>query len=235
MNQKTTPTQHPRHYLANDWHDCQPRMFCNIKQCQMKIIRCKWTVHFRNKSAFTPEIGAPFTPELSTPISEFITTPARPDVLFTEPDLKVKQSPDAAQGSGVVQSAETLPDLPGVNVAEGMRLMGHSVAGYCAILEEFHLDRQNTLTEIRSAIAENDWETAERLAHTLKGLLGTIGAEKLQDKTTELELALRGWDGKHIESLRSIERIESLLPVVDAELTQLFAAIDRAIKLREPL
>jgi len=142
-------------------------------------------------------------------------TPAQP-AAPTAPEPEAVQNPEA-------QGPETLPDLPGVRVAEGVRRMGDSVAGYCAILEKFRNGQQNTLAGINSAIAAEDWGKAERLAHTLKGLLGTLGAEKLQGKAAELETAIRG---------RVNARIESLLPVVDAELAQLSAAIDRALKLR---
>ena len=143
--------------------------------------------------------------------------PAQPAALPAAPDLKAKQSPQDAPGS------ETLPNLPGVKVFEGVRRMGDSVAGYCSILEKFRSGQKNILAEIRSAITADDWEKAERLVHTLKGLLGTLGAEKLKGRTTELETAIRG---------RANARIESLLPAVDSELGQLFTAIDRALKLR---
>jgi len=142
-------------------------------------------------------------------------TPSQPAA--PPPDLKTKQSSEAAQGS------DALPNLPGVRVDEGVRRMGGSVAGYCAILEKFRNGQRNTITEIRSTIAADDWKKTERLAHTLKGLLGTLGAEKLNDKAAELETAIRD---------RVSVQIESLLTVVDAELKKLLAAIDRAMQLR---
>ncbi len=126
-------------------------------------------------------------------------------------------------GAEVVQSPEVLPNLPGVRVAEGVRMMGGSVTAYFSILEKFRDGQQNTLAAIRSAIAADVWEDAERLAHTLKGLLGTLGAGKLQDKAAELEAAIRA---------KVNARIESLLPAVDAELVRLIGAIDHALLLR---
>ena len=101
--------------------------------------------------------------------------------------------------------------------------MGGSVKSYYAILEKFRNGQQNTLADIRSALAANDREKAERLAHTLKGLSGTLGAEKLQGHAAELETAIRG---------KANTRAEALLPAVDSELTRLLAAIDRALQLR---
>ena len=92
-----------------------------------------------------------------------------------------------------------------------------------AILEKFRNGQQNTLAEIRSAIAASDWEKAERLAHTLKGLLGTLGAGKLKGKAAELETAIR--------RMANVQA-ESLLPEIELKLTQLFAAIDSVLQLR---
>ena len=158
-------------------------------------------------------IGKPIDPnQMVATLAKWIT-PAKPAAL----DFKPMQYPKMAPGT------EVLPDLPDVRVDEGVRRMGDSVAVYYSILERFRSGQQNTLAEIRSAIAADDWEKAERLTHTLKGLLGTLGAEKLQTNVAELESFIRG---------KANARIESLFPAVDLELTQLFAAIDRALQLR---
>ncbi|MBY0576783.1 MAG: response regulator [Gallionellaceae bacterium] len=128
-----------------------------------------------------------------------------------------------AHGLKTLQGHEALPNLPGVRVGEGVRRMCGSIAGYYAILEKFRNNQQNTLAEIRSAIAANDWEKSERLAHTLKGLLGTLGAGKLKVQAAKLEAALRE---------RNSRQFESLFPAIDLDITQLFAAIDQALKLR---
>ena len=128
-----------------------------------------------------------------------------------------------AYGQEEVRVPETLPNLPGVRVDQGVRRMNGSVKGYCAILEKFRNGQQNTLAEIRSAIVANDWGKAERLSHTLMGLLGTLGAEKLKGKAGKLDVAIRD---------KTNAPIELLFPEVDFELTRLFAAIDRALQLR---
>jgi len=121
------------------------------------------------------------------------------------------------------QIVEEFPDLPGVNVAAGVYRMGGSVTSYCAILEKFRNSQQNAVTEIHSAIAADDWSKAERLAHTLKGLAGTIGAERLQLKARELETGIRELGAT---------KVELLLPTLGSELAALIAAIDRTLQAR---
>ncbi len=158
-------------------------------------------------------ISKPFVPnQMVATLAKWIT-PAQPSAIFH------------ARGPEEMQESETLPNLPGVQVDQGVLRMGGSVKGYWAILEKFRNGQQNTLDEIRSAIAANDWGKAERLAHTLMGLLGTLGADNLNSKAAELDAAIRGM---------ASARIESLLTAVDFELAQFFAAIDRALQLRAP-
>ena len=163
---------------------------------------------------------------LAAGMDDHITKPLDPNQMVSTlakwitPAQPTAHALETAQNSGVV---ETLPNLPGVRVSDGVRRMGGSVAGYCAILEKFHSSQQNTIAGIRSAIAAGDREKTERLAHTLKGLLGTLGADKLKSRAADLEIAIR--------SKESVQ-VESLLAAVDAELTQLFAAIDFALQSR---
>ena len=166
---------------------------------------------------------------LAAGMNDHINKPLDPDqmiatlVKWITPAHPTGHALKPTQNIAVAPKREELPDLPGVQVDEGVRRMGGNVSSYCAILERFRDGRQNAIAEIRSAIAANDWETAERLAHTLKGLLGTLGADELKDKTAELDTAIRD---------KESSRIDSLLPAIDAELTRLFSAIDCVLQLR---
>ncbi|MFA7238835.1 MAG: chemotaxis protein CheB [Sulfuricellaceae bacterium] len=156
-------------------------------------------------------IAKPFDPnQMVATLAKWII-PARPDA-----------SPSAHK-SEAMPTSEALPILPGVQVSEGVHRVGGSVASYYAILEKFRNGQQNTFAETLSATAANDWDKAVRLVHTLKGLLGTLGAGRLKIKAAELEGAILD---------RENARIKSLLPAVNTELAQLFVFIDRALQLR---
>ncbi len=120
-------------------------------------------------------------------------------------------------------AAESLPDLPGVNVAESVRRIGGKVAIYYSILDRFRIDNRNAATRIRDALASNDQKTAERLAHTLRGIAGTIGAEALQNQAGLLESSIKNGVSNEVESL---------LTQIDQELAILIARIDQALEAR---
>lgn len=159
-------------------------------------------------------INKPIDPnQMLATIAKWIT-PAQPTAPYFE----------TMRGTGAMPYPEILPELPEVRMDEAVRRMGGSVDAYCTILEKFRSGQQNILAKIRSAIAASDWKKAELLAHTLRGLLGTVGADKLSDKSAELEASIRR---------RANHQIESLLPAIELKLTQLFDAIDRTFQLRE--
>ncbi len=72
---------------------------------------------------------------------------------------------------------------------------------------------------IRDAVQAGDYATAERRAHSTKGLAGTIGAQGLQNASKELEQALR--QGEALPD-SVFQRFESELNAVIASIAQGF-------------
>ena len=87
--------------------------------------------------------------------------------------------------------ANGLPDLPGIDKADGLRRMMNKPKLYEKVLRDFHLRFCNEVTVIRTALAANDSETATRSAHSVKGLAGSIGAAPLQAAALALEISIR--------------------------------------------
>jgi two-component system, sensor histidine kinase and response regulator len=167
-------------------------------------------------AGITDHIGKPIDPDrLVATLAKWVrpsrTTPA-----------KVTESTTDSQ---VVQNTapEQLPDMPGVNVAACVRRLGGNIALYRALLDKFRDNQGNFVTGFRQALAEEDRETAERLAHTLRGVAGTLGAAPLQDLAGLLENSVK--KGESAE-------VDSLLPRVDKELATFIASIDQTLEAR---
>jgi two-component system sensor histidine kinase/response regulator len=86
---------------------------------------------------------------------------------------------------------EYLPDIPGLDTRLGLkRVMGNKTF-YLDMLKK-HIDNQKQVSaQIRLSLDSGDYVTAERLAHTVKGVSGNIGASKLQELAAALEKAIR--------------------------------------------
>jgi HPt (histidine-containing phosphotransfer) domain-containing protein len=66
-----------------------------------------------------------------------------------------------------------------LNVGEGLeRLMGDDVL-YLQLLRRFRRDYGGAAAQIRALLAQGDRHGAQRMAHTLKGAAGMIGAQEL--------------------------------------------------------
>ena len=116
-------------------------------------------------------------------------------------------------------TTDELPDLPGIDKAEGLRRMMNKTQLYEKVLRDFHarfLDEPRTL---RATIDSGDLATAERQAHSAKGLAGTIGASTLQNIARELEQALREGNPLLEEHFTRFER----------ELTQVLSGIAQGL------
>jgi PAS domain S-box-containing protein len=96
--------------------------------------------------------------------------------------------PEADDGA---DSLETLPRIDGIDAEAGVARLGGNVGAYRKILSKFADNQADAGAQLSRAIESGDDELAERLAHTLKGLSGTLGAGKLQDAAARLEARLR--------------------------------------------
>lgn len=85
-----------------------------------------------------------------------------------------------------------LPDpIDGLDMAIGLRRMEGDPELYIALLRDFAMTERAAADVIAEALATDDWPTATRRAHTVKGLSGTFGAFRLQPIAQDLEMGLR--------------------------------------------
>jgi HPt (histidine-containing phosphotransfer) domain-containing protein len=103
------------------------------------------------------------------------------ETLPTQTDVTIQPEPDRPGRTG----------LPGIDRIVGLRRVAGNETLYHKLLLDFHRDYATSADRIRAAISENRLTDAERLAHTLKGVAGSIGAMDLHRATEELDSALR--------------------------------------------
>jgi PAS domain S-box-containing protein len=82
-------------------------------------------------------------------------------------------------------------ELPGIALSSGLSRMGGNEQLYAKLLCKFREGQENAAHEIRSALQSGTRETAGRLAHTVKGVSGNLGAENLYRTADKLEKAIK--------------------------------------------
>ena len=92
-------------------------------------------------------------------------------------------------------SAQPNSDFPqqidGIDLNLGLELLSGKKLLYLAMLRKFLAGHKQANMAIRSALAEDDRETAELLTHNLKGVAGCLGVTVLQKCAADLESAIR--------------------------------------------
>jgi HPt (histidine-containing phosphotransfer) domain-containing protein len=111
-----------------------------------------------------------------------------------------------------------MPDLPGIDVKVGVARVGGNIRSYLKVLKMFREDQSTAIESIRAALAEDRLDDAIRLAHTVKGVGGTIGATALQEASAKLE-----------STLKSGGDVEELLIGAKAELDQVLESLESNI------
>ncbi|MBF0381730.1 MAG: response regulator [Magnetococcales bacterium] len=85
-------------------------------------------------------------------------------------------------------------DLPGIDIASAIRAMDGDKGLLLKMISRFPINNGTSAQEISQAIAKNDFELAQSLAHRLKGGAGNIAAKDLVKVAEDLETALKAGD-----------------------------------------
>jgi two-component system sensor histidine kinase/response regulator len=124
-------------------------------------------------------------------------------------------------------SAHVLDGIPGLDVKLGLHLVMDRDALYLSIMAKFVEGQADAPARIGAAIAAADWPTAEREAHTLKGVSAQIGAGDLRGMAEQLERAIRGRE--------PVARLDELRAGVAAALGSLIGAIAERLPKAAPV
>ena len=144
----------------------------------------------------------------------FVSKPINPEELWRSLVAWIKPRPGLGQAAAAPRPAAlpadpqnlepvlaALRDIDGMDVNRGLYLSNHNAALYVAMLGRFVKSQEHCVDAIRQALVDADSASAERLAHTLKGLSASIGAQPLHLLLADLEQAVHAGDTAAITQL----------------------------------
>jgi signal transduction histidine kinase/DNA-binding response OmpR family regulator/HPt (histidine-containing phosphotransfer) domain-containing protein len=103
---------------------------------------------------------------------------------------------------------EDLPELPGIDVRGALERVAGNTALYKRLLNSFQKSHSDTASEVRAALSSGDRELAQRLAHTVKGVAGNVGADALYEAAGQVEGRIRdAIDDALPEALEQLEQV----------------------------
>jgi len=168
---------------------------------------------------------------LAAGMNDYVAKPIDPDALSRvllkwirpgsyQPVEKVETKAEgmAPEPAATADTVEGLPErIDGLDATLGLRHANDKRALYVNMLRRFVDSQRTAITEIAAALDRDDWATAERLAHTLKGNAGNIGATLLPVEAAALESALRNRQPREV--------VEGLMEAPAAQLESLVASV----------
>ncbi|MBK7661078.1 MAG: response regulator [Betaproteobacteria bacterium] len=160
---------------------------------------------------------------LAAGMNDFLAKPIEPDQVWA--CLARWIVPRAKQAGGTAGTDPTAsrpePPLPrgidGLDIEEGLRHAAGKPSLYRSVLGKFVASEKTLAASIREALAGGDVEAARRLAHTLKGTAGTVGAGILRTQALSLEQAIAAGEAPDVVETH-LARIETTFRALAAAL-----------------
>jgi len=131
-------------------------------------------------------------------MDDHVTKPLNPSELLTTltkwitPKKKSVQSADRilAPRSGKSLEINSLPEMTGFDVRTALARVGGDRNIFIGLAKKFSGNYKDIADKIKAAMDKGDNDGARRLAHTLKGVAGNIGAMDLYKSAVSLEAAI---------------------------------------------
>ena len=166
---------------------------------------------------------------VSAGMNDFIGKPINVKEMFMilakwiKPGVRKTASESSKSSNKMAPSGEpanTMLNLPGFQVDKALIRLDGDQKLYRIILEKFCISEADAVERIRDSLNKNDLNSALIVAHSLKGMSGTIGATTLQELSSKLESAIQARTGE----------VAGLLVKVENQLSETIAVINKAIE-----
>ncbi|MGE4420768.1 MAG: response regulator [Pseudodesulfovibrio sp.] len=153
---------------------------------------------------------------LKAGMNDHVTKPIDPDELMKTlahwlPDREDDAPPRTAAQDAPAEEPGPMPDLPGVDTAQGLARLRGNVKLYRKLLNDFAQDSDILLEKLMTDASAERFEACQGVAHNLKGVAGNIGADRLREALARLEQALLGGQGdlhtRMDEAVREARRV----------------------------
>ncbi len=99
------------------------------------------------------------------------------------------------------EAEKEIPEMEGIDIQSGLILAGGNKRLYIKLLTKFYHNYGETGREIQRVFEAGEKKEAERMAHTVKGIAGSIGAKILQKSAGDLERCLHEEKSQDFDSL----------------------------------
>ncbi|KIX15324.1 response regulator [Dethiosulfatarculus sandiegensis] len=158
-------------------------------------------------------------------MNDHVAKPIDPDQLFSSLRKWIKPakqaplspSPSSSPKSAKLETEIELPShIPGLDIKAGLTRLGGNKKLYWNLLIKLGSEYEGMADDINRAWEKGEKAEAERMAHSVKGVAGNVGAMDLAQKAADLETCMKQEDK---------ENLPGLLEAFSFSLSQLISAL----------
>ena len=131
---------------------------------------------------------------LAAGMNEHITKPIDPSELYKQLQQWLQRSDSPSLPVKSITKPEDITLLPDysehLDVAWGLKIIGGNRKLFSKLLKDFYDDHFNDIQKLEMAFEQKQTEDMKRIIHTIKGVTGNIGAQKLHKQAMLLEQSI---------------------------------------------
>ncbi|WP_426162435.1 ATP-binding protein [Pseudoduganella sp. R-34] len=180
-----------RHVRNDRAFDDLPVIALSANAMQEDRLRCL-------QEGFDDHLGKPLQPaELYRLLREYLKDKLSDDVPASE---------GAQVDEGAEEGAELPAELAGIDLTVARTVAGNNDGLLAELLRRFAQEEDGTARRIAAAFQQQDYASAELMAHTLRGVAGNLGARQVQELAGAAEAAAQS----HVEWAQVQRDVEAL-------------------------